>query len=451
MLIQTGTLYDTPLAEPSTSFAPTTTSNENNSNQLIHWLQEDHPYCKGDVRSETPVSFRRGLLRSMGILKSVELTPKAKRMYHQAIYYKRRANALNRKNLNFKEKLTSLEKVTNEKSFLNLTKNFSNAAFHFFKRQVESFGKNAKGIRFSLEDKILGLALYKQSPSAYKLLSKIFVLPSRVTLQKMLSRIPISAGIHDAAFSTLKAASKNMKAQDKYCVLLFDEMSIEPNVMYNQHSDEVDGLENFGKKKVAKIANHVQVYMLRGIAGNWKQPVGYFFVNGGVKATQIKQNIIEIVRKAKAAGMTVVATVCDQGTNNRSAIDSLVTETKNKTGTPHYVFDVDENRIVPLFDVPHLLKALRNILLTKDIHFINKDGKKRVAKWEHIQQTWYLDGYSGDLRAMPKITEFHVIQSKIKKMKVSVAAQVFSRSVAAAMNLLISNNKFGNRKEEILK
>ncbi|KAJ8974189.1 hypothetical protein NQ317_004868 [Molorchus minor] len=38
----------------------------------------------------------------MGIFKTSELTPKAKRMYRQAIYYKRRAHALNRKN--FKEK-----------------------------------------------------------------------------------------------------------------------------------------------------------------------------------------------------------------------------------------------------------------------------------------------------------------------------------------------------------
>ncbi|KAJ8966519.1 hypothetical protein NQ317_002529 [Molorchus minor] len=67
----TSTPYDTPLTEPSTSFGQTTTS-------------------------------RRGLLHGMGIFKTSELTPKAKRMYRQAIYYKRRAHALNRKN--FKEK-----------------------------------------------------------------------------------------------------------------------------------------------------------------------------------------------------------------------------------------------------------------------------------------------------------------------------------------------------------
>lgn len=178
--------------------------------------------------------------------------------------------------------------------------------------------------------------------------------------------------------------------------------------------------------------------MLRDIANNWKQPVVYFFVNGGVKACQIKQNILNI-RKTKKAGLTVVATVCDQGSNNRSAINVLVRETQNRTGTSHFQFEVDDDKIIPLFDVPHLLKTLRNILLYKDIYFTNKDGETRVAKWRYIQRTWELDNCSTELRALPRLTEQHINKAKIKKMKVSVAAQVFSHSVAATMNLLINN------------
>lgn len=207
------------------------------------------------------IIIERGLLRGAGILKSSELSPKAKRMYQQALYYKRRANVLNKKKLNFKQRLEILEKNLIEKPFINLAKNFNSTAFNFFKSQVECFGKKSQGRRFKLEDKILGLALYKQSPSAYKLLSTIFILPSRVTLQKMLARIPIFPGIHDAVFTTLKSVSKNMKPLNKYCVLLFDEMSIEPNVHYNQYLDEVDGFENFGTTKSEKIANHVQVHI----------------------------------------------------------------------------------------------------------------------------------------------------------------------------------------------
>ncbi|KAJ8980246.1 hypothetical protein NQ317_003755 [Molorchus minor] len=52
----------------------------------------------------------RGLLHNISNLKSCELTAMTKRMYQQAVYYKRIAGALNRKKLNLTEKLNFLEK-----------------------------------------------------------------------------------------------------------------------------------------------------------------------------------------------------------------------------------------------------------------------------------------------------------------------------------------------------
>lgn len=78
-----------------------------------------------------------------------------------------------------------------------------------------------------------------------------------MTLQKLWARIPIFPGIHESVFSILKAVSRNIKPLNRNCVLLFDEMSIEPNVHYNQHLDKVDGFEDFGMKRSEKIAHHV--------------------------------------------------------------------------------------------------------------------------------------------------------------------------------------------------
>ncbi|KAJ8912755.1 hypothetical protein NQ315_016711 [Exocentrus adspersus] len=263
----------------------------------------------------------------------------------------------------------------------------------------------------------------------------------------MLSRIPISPGIHFAVFNNLKAISKKMEPHNRCCVLLFDEMSIEPHLQYNQFLDETDGLQDFGTKRFVKIANHVQIWILQKILDMFHVlcPIPIFNSFGDIDvASQITENIKNIIRSAQDAGLTVVATVCDQGGNNKSAINALVKDTQDETGSTQYLFTINNEKIVPLFDVPHLLKTLGNILLKSDIYFKNKDGIPKVAKWKHIEKTWELDSFSGDLRALPKITEYHVNRSKIKKMKVSVATQVFSHSVAATMNLLISNgNAFG--------
>ncbi|MBV2145891.1 MAG: hypothetical protein KTM48_04195, partial [Wolbachia endosymbiont of Pissodes strobi] len=64
-----------------------------------------------------------------------------------------------------------------------------------------------------------------------------------------------------------------------------------------------------------------------------------------------------------------------------------------------------------------------------------EDGKEKVAKWDHIYMAYKMDPYLGSLRLMPKITETHVNPEKIQKMKVSKCTQVFSHSVAAAINV----------------
>ncbi|KAJ8953523.1 hypothetical protein NQ318_023647 [Aromia moschata] len=144
--------------------------------------------------------------------------------------------------------------------------------------------------------------------------------------------------------------------------------------------------------------------MLRGLNENWKQHVAYYFVQGGMKASGIMKNVKDIIRQATSAGLKVIATVCDQGSNNVSAINTLF-------GTDEYVFEVDSERIIPLYDPPHLFKCVRDNLLNKTIHF-RKDGKDYVAKWDYIYNAWLLDGLSTELRAMPKLTEQHVNKRK---------------------------------------
>lgn len=52
-----------------------------------------------------------------------------------------------------------------------------------------------------------------------------------------------------------------------------------------------------------------------------------------------------------------------------------------------------------------------------------------------------MDFYVGNIRSMPRLTEFHVNPDVIKKMKVSYCTQVFSNSVARAINLMAFSGK----------
>lgn len=179
--------------------------------------------------------------------------------------------------------------------------------------------------------------------------------------------------------------------------------------------------------------------MLRGIRRKWKQPVYYGFIEGGTKKHDIAQIITTIVKKCQTIGLKVVATICDQGANNQAAINHLISKTKECYARKsqvfdEYVFEIDEQKVIPIYDIPHLFKGLRNNLLKNPLRF-EENGEEKIAKWEHIYMAYKMDPYLGNLRLMPKITDRHVDPEKVNKMKVSCCTQVFSHSVAAAINV----------------
>lgn len=123
--------------------------------------------------------------------------------------------------------------------------------------------------------------------------------------------------------------------------------------------------------------------MLRGIRRKWKQPVFYNNVYGPSSAADITRIIKLIVSEAKKVGLHIVGTVCDQGTNNVRAIKNLLDETrsnriKNGEDCQDSTFCLSGMDIVPIYDVPHLLKGIRNNLLKYNLHF-DKNSEKMVS------------------------------------------------------------------------
>ena len=63
------------------------------------------------------------------------------------------------------------------------------------------------------------------------------------------------------------------------------------------------------------------------------------------------------------------------------------------------------------------------------------------ATWEDILTAYKIDS-SNDIRILPKITESHVTEQKMKKMKVWHATQVFSHSMAGAITIMAQNSTY---------
>jgi hypothetical protein len=165
----------------------------------------------------------------------------------------------------------------------------------------------------------------------------------------------------------------------------------------------------------------------------------------GMSAADIARNVKNIIGELQRVGLNVIATVCDQSTSNCSAVNMLLQETKRKhliKGKENRMlgFSVGGEEVIPLFDVPHMLKGIRNNLLERDAKFNWKEPVEQIASWRDIITAYELDTGDFDTRMMCKLTDQHVYPEKMKKMKVKLAAQVFSQRVSSTMRGLI---KFG--------
>lgn len=152
-----------------------------------------------------------------------------------------------------------------------------------------------------------------------------------------------------------------MSPKELQCILLFDEVAIKKNIDFSRKENLVEGFEDlgeFGRRPV--LATETLVLMLRGIFSEWKIPISYYFSENGVNSTNLKDILFHNIASVFDCRFKVRAVVCDQSTTNQKLIKDL-----NITNEKPF-FNFNENKIFTIFDVPHLIKNLRNNLMEND-------------------------------------------------------------------------------------
>lgn len=90
-----------------------------------------------------------------------------------------------------------------------------------------------------------------------------------------------------------------------------------------------------------------------------------------------------------------------------------------------------------------MIKGIQNNLIEHDAVFYDKNEKKEcTASWKDVISFYETESSDSDYKICPKITDSHVYSAKLKKMKVKMATQIFSRSFSAGMRFA---NKAGTK------
>lgn len=149
--------------------------------------------------------------------------------------------------------------------------------------------------------------------------------PSITTLNSQLANIPLQAGCTRIIIKFLKNIVRDIKDErEKYVVLLWDEVSLQPGLLYNKAHDKIIGFEDWGMRRTRKIADHAITFYLRSLKTGQKMPLGYGFCESATKTFQLVRCIKEWLSNIIVCGLMPIATICDQGSANIAAINVLI-------------------------------------------------------------------------------------------------------------------------------
>ncbi len=289
------------------------------------------------------------------------------------------------------------------------------------------------------------LSVHAKSPAAYRELrdSGILVLPSERTLRDYRNFFKPRAGFNPDNIERLKNQASQYFDIQRYVVLSFDEMKIQSKLVFDKHSNELVGFVDLGEEELnlssgsSDLATNALVFFVRGAASDLKYALGYFLTKD-VTSYQIMALFWKAVSVLELeCNLWVIAAVSDGASPNRlfyqlhadlvePGCDDVINYTPN-------LFAPSRN-IYFFSDAPHLLKTTRNCLFNcgsgKRTRYMWNNGRYMLL--DHVAQLYYSDLDSG-LHQLPKLTVDHILLKSYSKMKVSLAVQVLSNTVAQAL------------------
>ncbi|KAJ3656494.1 hypothetical protein Zmor_015567 [Zophobas morio] len=285
------------------------------------------------------------------------------------------------------------------------------------------------------------LLLHIRSPAAYRFLrnNDILPLPQISTVRKYLSRVSIKCGLDQQFFEAFKKKVEGKNSFQKQGILIFDEMTVRQNIELNVTNTKLIGIQDFGlehpktSKTADKKADHALVFLFSSLTDQeFNQPVAVYAAKGPTNGTCLAQLMIEVIRKLEYCGVVIHGIVSDGASTNRRMWKEFGITGELDNAVNKCVHPLDELRYLFFFsDAPHLVKCLRNRFLKASI-LQTPDGK---VNWMHYKMLFDYDkNLPHNLRICPKLTQMHIQPTNFMKMRVKLATQIFSNSVADGLH-----------------
>ncbi|KYN15587.1 THAP domain-containing protein 9 [Trachymyrmex cornetzi] len=236
-------------------------------------------------------------------------------------------------------------------------------------------------------------------------------LPHPETIRKWYQNVNGLPGISKEAINTLK--------------LKIDKASSEGKVCYG-YMDLGTGIINDS----LPVAQYALVFLVTCINSHYKIPIAYYLIHslsGKERANLLTQCLLIL----HEANVHIVSVTVDGATSNISMLNKMGANLSMKDVNqlvPYFIHPKSKKKIYVLLDACHMLKLIRGAFDNKYILW-DKDGQ--IICWKYVKLLVDLQEKE-ELHAGTKIRRRHLNWRK-EKMKVILAAQVCSTSVANAL------------------
>jgi hypothetical protein len=240
--------------------------------------------------------------------------------------------------------------------------------------------------------------------------------------------IEVSPGLCRPMIETLGDKAKKNPTTYSNVALMLDAMAIRKKITRDPKSQTMTGFVNLGDGCDSDLpASEALVVMVVGLREHWKAPVAYYLTRTLTAETQA-QLIRHTLEALAEVGIRVWTITMDGHSTNQAMCAELgCCLEKSKPYFPH---PKSGDNVFILFDACHMLKLARNLLGDYSI-IKSPDG---VVRWSHLANLQDVQEEAG-LRLGNRLSTRHLNFHKMK-MKVNLAAQTFSASVASALQCL---------------
>ena len=183
-----------------------------------------------------------------------------------------------------------------------------------FKSQAKLHSKKKHGRRYSPELKSLAISIYHASGKAYRLLSKLFILPTKSSPFRYISKMQLCQVFSQGAFNIIKSNVSHLPDQEKLVTICMDEIALRTHLFYDIKADKIVRLEDYRSgQRTNKVATSGLVFLVHSISGRWKQLLGYVLVNGACPKDEMDMLLREAIDKLQGIGLKVLVVVSDIG------------------------------------------------------------------------------------------------------------------------------------------